>query len=723
MFTTSHSTVSREVVTPELSVEQPSSHSAGTSEVKTIEPRGDVSTGAAVLRAVGTLLAFGLALIGQRLLTARPFEVNSEAGISGLMDIYIGLALSLGAATLSGFMAPKLEWSWRSTQSSPHGSYSLFRGGRLWLRCAIYASLLVSIGLCRYSNLVHLATYSDPSLPAKYSWWLSIVACIVALTLTRFFERVKPGHEMSPRFSGWNYLVFAAITIGAAIIRLYDIVDTPTRFNGDNMEAMSFAARDLSPSSWIVPGLGVYGIPALGLIFLKMSAWATAPDIFGTRLPEAVLGTLMVAGSYLLVWRSFDSHRLAAVSAGLLAVHAGHIHFSRHIMNLDPWTFVVLGFLFLTHGVRSRRAWAMGAAGMTLSFGLHLYLAVRVMLVVLPVFALYLLRHRRTAITRFIDGWILFVVGAVVVIGPNLMDMYIWKDIWEQSNRSGSSFLNIQTLHDSAKAHNLPTLVSFFEFQARRVLLIPQVLRDTSSQITIDRPLFDLWIAPFLWLGLGSAIASWRRSPSMVLNLLVCGIIMVVGQMLFNNIPYWPKLIYFMFAGCLWAAMGMLGVCQATADLVTAGARLSGRARFNIQRFGRPILYVAFAGFIALVGQRQWEAYAISARRDASPPDFAGRFIYNLPKNAVACSVKDGHGVSVDMFELKFYAQGRQLKELAPRPAAEVADQCGQRPFGWIISPAQVDLKEKLLQLYPDGKLTSYTHRYGQHLLWTFYVP
>jgi 4-amino-4-deoxy-L-arabinose transferase-like glycosyltransferase len=637
----------------------------------------------------------------------------------------VGLIFSVLAAVLFGVAAPKLEWSWRSTEISAQVGYNLFRGGRRGARWRIYALVLLSVGLCHYSNLVHYASYTDPRVPSKYPWWLSMALCVIALVATRFFERNKPKYETSPKFTAMNYVVLAVITLIAGIIRMYDIVDTPVRFNDDNIGAISFAGGGQSPSSWIVPGLGVYGIPALALVFLKISAWFTAPDIFGTRLPEAILGTVMVTGSYLLVWRSFDSHRLAALCAALLTVHAGHIHFSRHIMNVDPWTFVVLGFLFLTHGVRSQRAWAIGAAGMTLSFSLHLYLAVRVLLVVIPLFGFYLLRHRRATLTRLADGWILFAVGALVVVGPNLADMRIWKDLWEQSNRSSASFLHIQTLYDASKAHNLPTVMSFFEFQALRVLLIPQVLRDTSSQITMDKALFDLWIAPFLWLGLGTAIASWRRSPAMVLNLLVCGTIMALGQMLFNNIPYWPKLIFFMFTGCLWIAMGMLGLSQAGVELASAAARLCRVTTIGVKtrRVMLATVYAAFAALIAFVGHRQWEAYAIAARRDASAIDFAGRFVYNLPRNAVLCGVMSSYDTSVNTFQMKFYAQGRTLKELGPRPAVDVADQCGQRPFGWIISPDQGALKDKLVQLYPDGELKTYSHKYGQHLLWTFYVP
>jgi hypothetical protein len=37
--------------------------------------------------------------------------------------------------------------------------------------------------------------------------------------------------------------------------------------------------------------------------------------------------------------------------------------------------------------------------------------------------------------------------------------------------------------------------------------------------------------------------------------------------------------------------------------------------------------------------------------------------------------------------------------------------------------PDQAELKDKLVALYPNGELKTYHHKYGQHLLWTFYVP
>jgi hypothetical protein len=676
-----------------------------------------------LLRALVCIAAAYLAFVGQGLLTGFLLDPQWAKHFQATGRTDVGLALSLVAALAFGVAAPRLSGSSTTTATGGDHRAPFVVGGSRSLRTLACIFLAMSLGLCWYANALHLRTYDQPTLPAKYPWWISIAAFCCALEVVRRLEKKSARGESSPLFTKWNYLCLTVITCGAAAVRLYDIVDTPVAVNMDNTGAMLAAQERSNPLFWLIPGLGIYGIPAVALVFLKISVWFNAPDIFGLRLPEAVLGTLMVFGSYLLVWRSFDSHRLAALSAALLAVNAGHIHFSRHIMNLDPWTFVVFGFLLLVHGIRSQRAWAIGAAGIVLAFSLHLYLAVRVLIFVAPLFALYLWRNHRAAIRQLYDGWLLFACGALVMVGPNVADMMIWQGPWELSNRTGTSFLTVQTLYDASKAHNLPTVMSFVEFQLRRILLIPQVLPDTSGQITSAAPMFDLLIAPFFWLGFGSAVVSWRTNPAMVLNLLVCAMTLALGQAVFNNVPYWPRLIFLMFAGSLWIAIGILGFCQSCATVAAWSMKRCGNVHASLRMVVAPVTGVTLAALVLLVGQRQWSAYALSARRDASQLELAGRFIYRLPPNAVACGARSAFDTYVGRSEMPFFAQGRTLKELGPRPAQEIADQCGPRPFGWIVMPDQSALKDRLVALYPDGELKTYHHKYGQHLLWTFYVP
>lgn len=676
-----------------------------------------------LIRALICLAALYLSFVGQGLLTQWPSAPSWTLSLLKLIPENLGLKLSILAGIIFGLASPRLAKSYREPIVLTENHSRLFCKERALNRYIVYALIAASVGLFFYSNQVHLETGRSSELPAKYSWWASIALFITAMFGVKRLEKTRPDLEQSPSFSKWNYLCLAMITIAAGAIRTYDIVETPVTVNIDNIGSLNFAKKNFAPAFWFIPGIGVHGIPSLALIFLKISIWLHGADIFELRMPEAVLGTLMVLGSYLFVWRSFDSHRLAALTSGLLAANAGHIHFSRHIMNVDPWAFVVFGFFFLIHGIRSQKAWALGAAGLILGFSLQLYLSVRALLFVAPFFGCYLLHNRRTAITKLYDGWFLFICAAVVIIGPNFADMIVWKDLWYMSNRPGSSLLTIQNLYDSSKVYKTTTITSHLAFQIQRILLIPQVLRDTSGQITIDRAMFDLLIAPFLWLGLGSAFASWRRSPAMALCLMTCGGLLLLGQVLFNNIPYWPKLIFLMFTGCLWIAIGILDSLSACTTILAWLAERIGLKVAQVAYIFRPAFLLTLALLVVIVGQRQWQAYALSARRDTNQLDLAGRFVRNLPSNTRVCAVRGQSDTYIGREELAFYAQGRILKELGPQPALQAADQCGPSPFGWFILPEQPELKERLVALYPNGQLRAYYHKYGDLFLWTFYVP
>jgi hypothetical protein len=635
----------------------------------------------------------------------------------------VGVLLSLLAALIFGFAAPKLAWSWVVPERRGSTGQEALGRKRFQLRYATYLLIATSVSLFIVANRVHLISYEDSELPSKYVWWLSVGVFVLALFLTQRLERIKEDYERSPPFTSWNYLCLGGITLLALAIRFYDIVDTPVVVNVDNAGAMLAAQEDLRPSHWIAPGIRVFGIPSLALLFVKISAWSTAPDIFALRAPEAILGTLMVMGAYLFVWRSFDSHKLAALSAGLLTVHAGHIHFSRHIMNVDPWTFAIFGFLLVVHGVRCQRVWALGAAGLVLGFSLQLYLSIRVLILAAPLFVVYLMTNRRAAITNLLAGWLLFVTGVAVMIGPNFADTFVNRQPWAESNRSWASLLTIQTLYDFAQPRNLTSVLSVVGFQTRQVLLIPQALFDNSTQIAMQAPLFDLLIAPLLWLGLGSSIASWRRSPPMAWVLLASGIVVLMGQALFPNMPLWPRLIFIMFAGCLWIAMAILSICQVWADIMRWATRRVPKLGDRLLSTMRPILWCVLCALTLMVGHRQWQVYASDARSNIPADELAGRFIYRLPKNVAVCGVRGADELHVGLPLLQFYAQGRVLKELGPRPALDVADQCGSAPFGWIVGPNQEALKDKLLALYPSGILKAHHDKKGVLILWTFYVP
>jgi hypothetical protein len=635
----------------------------------------------------------------------------------------LGLAISLLAALIFGVAARKSEFIWLCCNPIREPGLGCL-SKRSLMRASIPAILfLASLASFIISNHTYISSNANELFKSTYLWWASVLLFVLGLFATWGLERSKCGFESSPSFTRWNYAAIFIITLIAGIARFYKLEEIPAEVNMDHVGAIWYSQMAPDPSSWFIPGLGNFNIPAVAFAFLKMAVWFTAPDLFGLRLSEAIFGILMVLASYLLCWRCFDSHKLATLCATLLAVHAGHIHFSRHIANIDPWTFALFAITALTHGVRSNRIWSLGTAGLLFGVSVQLYPSARVIIFTIPIFLLYLLKNRKIALTGLYLGWSVFFIGILVAIGPNFADIFVNYGHWKASNRADESLLSLNFLCANHQAGSSETVVPLIVRQFTAPLYAFQAAMDASGQIRYQKPLFDLIIAPFLWLGLGSSIAAWWRNPAMAFMLILSAISFMLGQVLQINNPYWPRLIFFMFGGCLWIALGVINLSEACVDTIEWLTRKSRSLRRCTLDIISSILLVSVTALVFVVGWRQWAGYVSSVRVIASPHSMVGQWIYRLPENATVCGVQSRYGIFVGNQMIPFFAQSRLTKAFTTTPAAEAASLCGPRPFGWIVPLDQSDLKDRLAAIYPEGTLTTHNSYTGEISFWTFYVP
>ncbi len=84
------------------------------------------------------------------------------------------------------------------------------------------------------------------------------------------------------------------------------------------------------------------------------------------------MGTLNVLGTYLFVWRLFDRHRLALLTAVLVTINPGHINFSRITSYMDPWFLGFFGLFFLVDGLKGRRWVSLALAGVFTGIHTHI---------------------------------------------------------------------------------------------------------------------------------------------------------------------------------------------------------------------------------------------------------------------------------------------------------------------------------------------------------------
>ena len=673
------------------------------------------------LAALVCLLAALLAVVGQDILRSTNI-FSTYSFITSPLDI--GLLVSIVAGIIFGMVARKLPATCLLVPVEI-AKVEHFSARRLiWLKLGAFACILMSVYLFLTSNhlyyIGHLSRLNPPL--GRLEWGLSWIAFSLGMLLLSRCERKGVTSEESPPFTRRSKLVFAGILLLGLILRCYDLIDIPHEINGDLSNAMLWAYARQEPSRWIEIGGGGFGNAQIAILFFQISTWILGPGILASRAPEVVLGTLMIVAGYLFVWRAFDSHRLAALTALLMAVHAPLVHFSRHVMNIDPWTFALFGLFFLVHGLRSKRLWALGVAGGLLGFSLQLYISIRSLILTAPLIALYLAAHRPALLKKLCIGWVLFMLGCLVSIGPNITDLQVNQMAWEASNRTDTSFLNVDTLSKSMEMYGFKKIPALALFQLKRALLMFQVFTDSSGQMPGKKNLFSPLLAPFLWLGFGVSCFAWARNPATAILLLVVGVNFALGQLFFPSVPYWPRMIIVMFAGCLFIAIGLQRTCEAAADLAIWATRPMKIQSEKLLPMLRLPTYAIILALITVSASAELGEYYTKAKIPTSGQSIIGRYVLSLPPDVMACSRVDQHAFHVNNINIKFCGYGRRMKDFKALPLSEEASLCGPRPFIWLLSPAQADLRDRLQSLYPEGKLES--HTFNKDLVfWSYYLP
>jgi len=160
----------------------------------------------------------------------------------------------------------------------------------------------------------------------------------------------------SPPFRLENWIIFGLILAFSFWLRIYQLSIIPDDFHGD-MASYGLQARDLlSGVEQNIFRFGWSNIPMIGYLPAYFSMFIFGNNLFGLNIASVLGGTISIFAVYLLVWRLFDNHRLAAITSLLLAINIPHIHFSRIAAYMDPWPFGFLAIHIIWFGRCSNRS-------------------------------------------------------------------------------------------------------------------------------------------------------------------------------------------------------------------------------------------------------------------------------------------------------------------------------------------------------------------------------
>ncbi len=542
--------------------------------------------------------------------------------------------------------------------------------------------LFLSAGIIIYLIYVVSFLMSGENGFVRILWGAGLVCFI----LSQLPGKVShPQAEESPRFAWYNWLVLGLILLVGFWLRFYQIATIPDDFHGD-MASHGWIARDfLLGTKQDIFGFGWTATPTIGFLpaFLTMAVFGN--NIFGLQMAAVIGGTFSLFAVYLLTWRLFDSHRLAAFTTTLVAINVVHIHFSR-IFNMEPWPLSNLAIFLLIDGFKSRRSTSFGLAGVCIGFSLLMYTSGRALPFILIVFVLYALVFHRQWITQNLRGFVLLIVGIVVAMGPALV--YYVMNLAVFSQRSWEVYIfSPGVMAHLLNKYNTDSALTVLLTQIKLSLLMFNQASDTSSQFSYPHPMFNSLLSPLILLGLGFAIRRWKQAGTAFV-LIWLTMIMVLGSILTIDAPFWPRLVGIIPAAALLIAF----VFEQTLEL---GKKVLGS-------YGTGLVVSFIVLFLVMVGSLDWNQYYRFVKESGSPSTLTGRYIGRLPEDVTACGITNP---PLSVRETSFLAWPRKLVDIAPDAPDSELDKCAGSSIVWAISPEYIGRLDAIRARWPNGIL------------------
>ena len=568
---------------------------------------------------------------------------------------------------------------------------------------------LFVLALLSYGVSAGLYVLNGESALLRWLWLAGIVLLVASQT---------PWHRWRAAPARWqqdwrSYGLPALLLLAAAFLRLYKLAELPQDLHGDmashGLQALELLAGRVDG----VVALGWADIPMTGFLptalMMRLSGDTGA---FGLGLASALGGVLSVWGLY--VWlHELLGRRVALIGAALLAISYTHIHFSRIAEYMDPVPFAVWALAMLTIGLRRRQSLPFVFSGLLLAGASLMYYSGRVILVVVALFLLYLLLVDRPLLRANRRGLLWLGLGAVVGMGPMLLFFLLAPAGWLQRSREVWVF-NPPVLEHSRNKYGVETVGQIMAEQARRSLLMFNLSIDSSTQFGFPRPLVDSITGPLVALGAVYALRHLRRWATGLLAVVLLTVILV-GSILTDNPPFWPRLIFALAPAMGLAAVAVDRVWQATTD---AFGEQAGR-----------IVKIIVVGGLLYAALLNWTLYYQFAVSNGRPRALVGRMVAELPPDAAVCIVRDddsGWIHAPDEREIAFFMgerAGYAVDLDGEGRIGEYPSPCLQTGAVWIVPESRQSVLPQLQQRLPGSVTTAYGRRAGEVAYFAVRIP
>jgi 4-amino-4-deoxy-L-arabinose transferase-like glycosyltransferase len=353
---------------------------------------------------VAVLLGGGLAVA---LLGLSTYQARA-GNVPGLLYPLIGLGIA--GFVLAGHSALRGRF--------PADRVALWQKATAWLGVQPSQMLLLLLAL-PLSLLSYLAGGDrlvawDPGA-AVIAWSLAIAA-VLAGGYRRDEWAAVPA---------WEVAVAVGLASGAFLLRGLNLEQLPPTLSGDEASAGLEAVRFVRGEANNLFGLGWFSFPAFYFALQSGAIHLFGQTATALRITSAIGGSLTVFVVYWLARALFG--RYAAMIAGtfLLASHY-HIHFSRiGLQNIWDGLFVAIVLWGIWSGWTEGRRLPFLIAGVALGLGHYFYVSMRIVPLLLLVWAGFAFVIQRARLRERLPGLTLAAYSAAVVYLP--LGLLFWR--------------------------------------------------------------------------------------------------------------------------------------------------------------------------------------------------------------------------------------------------------------------------------------------------------
>ncbi len=536
----------------------------------------------------------------------------------------------------------------------------------------------------------------------RWLWVIGLV-CLIIYFLRQRKQIEKSTGNQSPAFNNSHKWSLGILLVIAFILRIYRLYDIPLDLSTD-MASIGIYARDyLLGNQNQIFGTGWFYMPKLVFLPYAFSMWLVGNNLFGLYFCTVVIGTLSIIGVYLLIWRLFDNHRLALLTAVLITINPAHIEYSRIPSYIDPWLFGFFSLFFLIDGMKGRRNTSFAFSGILAAFAFMGYPSGRAILPIIGLVFVSAFLFKREWIKENYSGLFWLIGCFFFALGPNLV--YIISD-WETFMKRADEVFVFSAFNHSHVTYTYETnriSVILWE-QVKRTLFTFNFFNDKSPQFSYPYPIFNPIIAPLMVLGFFQALWKWKQ-PEYLIILTSFVFILVTGGILTIDTPTWCRLLPAIPLGAFFIAIVFEKILAYT---------------FSFSKRLLPLLVaISMVGLVITVGIQDWKQYINYVSVETRPVVFVARFIDALPDEFDVCGMTDGYNVF--WAETEFLGWPHTLIEV-PGDIPLISEEiCPGENLVWIVSPAYETRLDDIQHIWPNGELKKH-YKFEDEFLFISYL-